>query len=67
MHHPVHAHLHMTLAVVTVGGRLVALGGWDGIKARRLDSVEAFSPQTGQWSFLPGMSSPRYGLAAVVV
>lgn len=54
-------------SVVSVQGKLVALGGWDGVSAKRLDSVEEFSPQRGMWESRPAMTSPRYGLAAVTV
>ena len=32
---------------------MVVCGGWDGDRA--LESVEMFSPRTGQWSPLPNM------------
>ena len=58
-------------AVVAVGGRLVACGGWDGVSSRRLDTVEELVPGkegAGKgWVQKVPMTTPRYGLAAVVV
>jgi hypothetical protein len=54
-------------SLVAVAGKLVALGGWDGVSARRLDSVEEFHPAKGSWEPRKPMTSPRYGLAAVTV
>lgn len=54
-------------AVVAAAGRLVTLGGWDGVSSRRLDSVESHMPGTDTWVAQPAMTCPRYGLSAVVV
>jgi len=47
------------------GQIMVVCGGWDGDRA--LESVEMFSPRTGQWSALPSMMVPRRDHGAAVL
>lgn len=50
------------LAAAAVGGKLCAIGGYDG---RTLSVVEAFDPLTHAWEPLEPMPSPRSDFAAV--
>lgn len=48
------------------GKRLVVTGGIEDDGAR-LDSVELFDPNTGEWSQLPALQAPRYAHGIAVV
>ena len=59
------ATARMWLGMGVVGGKLYAVGGWDG--STTLSSVECFDPETQQWSAAPSMSTARTWAAAVVL
>ena len=52
-------------SLVSMGGTLVAAGGYDG---RALtDVVEVFHPVRNQWQEVSSLPSPKFSFAAVVV
>ena len=53
------------LGLAAVGGKVYAIGGWDGDSA--LDSVEAFDPQLGAWALVASMAEKRRRHASVVL
>ena len=40
---------------------------WDGTSGRRLDSTERYYRDSNTWKPSPPLTTPRYGLAAVLV
>ena len=40
-------------------GRVIVIGGFDTKKVKRLDTVEAYDPETGEWSELAPMTTER--------
>jgi N-acetylneuraminic acid mutarotase len=53
------------LAAGVVGGKIYAIGGWDG--RNRLDAVEEYDPATDSWTTKAQMPTGRYYLAAGAV
>ena len=52
-------------SLVSMGGKLVAAGGYDGRGVT--DVVEVYHPERDQWQEVSRLPSPKSGLAAVVV
>ena len=52
-------------SLVSMGGKLVAAGGYDGRGVT--DVVEVYHPERDQWQEVSSLPSPKYALAAVVV
>ncbi|XP_074650616.1 kelch-like protein 8 isoform X2 [Tubulanus polymorphus] len=49
------------VGVVATGGKLYAIGGYNGI--HHLNSGEVFDPQTNKWKYISPMGTPRRGIA----
>ena len=52
-------------SLVSMGGKLVAVGGYDGKGVT--DVVEVYHPERNQWQEVSKLPSPKSALAAVVV
>ncbi len=55
------------LASCTIGGKLVAIGGWAGADRTAVAAVESYDPAADQWRSLPALPTARGGLAATVL
>ena len=55
------------LEAVAFDGTIIAMGGGDDRKRFVTPAVQQFDPDTGAWTELPRMRSPRHGFAAAVV
>lgn len=51
---------------VSVGNKLIVLGGESGSQKQAHAEVELFNPATGQWRSLPDMNQGRHGTQAIV-
>jgi len=54
------------LASCVVGGKLLAVGGWDGDK-QTLGAAELYDPASDVWTTLPPLGKPRGGLGAAAL
>jgi N-acetylneuraminic acid mutarotase len=54
------------LAMEAVNGRLYAVGGYSGLLAQWVGTVEAYDPQMGSWSTMAAMPTPRAHLTLAV-
>jgi N-acetylneuraminic acid mutarotase len=55
------------LSVVAANnGKIYAIGGWDGVRAIVLDTVEEYDPATDTWTSRASMPTAREGLRAVM-
>eukprot|EP00964_Phaeocystis_antarctica_P138289 scaffold102963_cov71-Phaeocystis_antarctica.AAC.4 len=52
-------------ALATVGGKIYAIGGWNG--SSRLELVEAYDPQLGSWALVASMGEEREQHASVML
>ncbi len=52
------------LAAAFAGGKLYALGGWNGVQA--FSAVEAYDPDAGAWTSLPPLPTARAYLGAAI-
>ena len=54
-------------AAVGIGGRLLVVGGWDGLSVQRHASAEEYDPGLDRWTPAPSMARARFGLVAGVL
>ena len=52
-------------SLVSLGGKLLAAGGFDG--SRVTDVVEVYHPELNKWQVVSSLPSPKSALSAVVV
>nr|7ONA_A Chain A, SAKe6AC [synthetic construct] len=57
------------VGVAVLNGRIYAVGGYDGSPDghTHLNSVEAYDPETDEWSFVAPMTTPRSGVGVAVL
>ena len=53
------------LSLVSLGGKLLAAGGFDGSGVT--DVVEVYHPESNKWQVVSSLPSPKSALSAVVV
>jgi N-acetylneuraminic acid mutarotase len=55
------------LAAASANGKFYAIGGWDPINQKALDTVEQFDPATSLWTTKHPMPTARSGLVALTI
>lgn len=52
-------------AILSVPGKLYAVGGYDGAACQCLSTVEQYNPETNEWTYVADMSTRRSGAGIV--
>lgn len=55
----------IALAILSVLGKLYAVGGYDGAACQCLSTVEQYNPETNEWTYVADMSTRRSGAGIV--